>query len=71
MLSATYALTISDRGQGSLNADVSENRLPETKNNFSDYDISQSHDWECPSLSPHVLLDWTTFLLKTVLALTN
>ena len=25
-------------------------------NNFSDYDISQTHDWECPSLSPHVLL---------------
>ena len=25
-------------------------------NNFSDYDISQSVDWECPSLSPHVLL---------------
>ena len=27
-------------------------------NNFSDYDISQSVDWECPSLSPYVhLLD--------------
>ena len=39
-----------------FNADVSENRLPETKNNFSDCDISQSDDWECPSLSPHVLL---------------
>ena len=25
-------------------------------NNFSDYDISQSVDWECPSLSSHVLL---------------
>ena len=25
-------------------------------NNFSDYDMSQTHDWECPSLSPHVLL---------------
>ena len=24
-----------------IRADVSENRLPETKNNFSDYDISQ------------------------------
>ena len=24
-----------------MRADVSENRLPETKNNFSDYDISQ------------------------------
>ena len=25
-------------------------------NNFSDYDISQTHDWESTSLSPHVLL---------------
>ena len=25
-------------------------------NNFSGYDISQSVDWECPSLSPHVFL---------------
>ena len=43
----------------SLNTDVSENTLPfvsQSINNFSDYDISQSHDWECPSLSPHVLL---------------
>ena len=43
----------------SLNADVSENTLPfvsQSINNFSDYDISQRHDWECPSLSPHVLL---------------
>ena len=58
-LSANYALTISDRGQGSLNADVSENTLTfvsQSVNNFSDYDISQSVYWECPSLSPHVLL---------------
>ena len=43
----------------SLNADVSESTLPfvsQSINNFSDYDISQSNDWECPSLSPHVLL---------------
>ena len=26
-------------------------------NNFSGYDISQSHDWECPFLSLHFLLD--------------
>ena len=42
-----------------FNADVSENTLPfvsQSINNFSDYDISQSNDWECPSLSPHVLL---------------
>ena len=42
-----------------LNADVSENTLPfvsQSINNFSDYDISQSLDWECPSLSPHVLM---------------
>ena len=58
-LSAIYALTISGRGQASLNADISENTLPlvsQSINNFSDYDISQSIDWECPSLSPHVLL---------------
>ena len=58
-LSAIYALTISDRGQGSLNAVVSENTLPfvsQSINNFSDYDISQSLYLECPSLSPHVLL---------------
>ena len=43
----------------SLNADVSENALQfvsQSINNLSDYDISQTHDWECPSLSPHVLL---------------
>ena len=43
----------------SLKADVSKNTLPfvsQSINNFSDYDISQSVDWECPSLSPHVLL---------------
>ena len=43
----------------SLNTDVLENTLPfvsQSINNFSDHDISQSHDWECPSLSPHVLL---------------
>ena len=47
------------RTNRSLNADVSENTLPfvsQSINNFSDYDISQTHDWECPSLSPHVLL---------------
>ena len=58
-LSAIYALTTSDRGQGCLNADVSENALPfvsQSINNFSDYDISQSVYWECPSLYPHVLL---------------
>ena len=47
------------RANLSLNADVSENTLPfvsQSINNFSDYDISQTHDWKCPSLSPHVLL---------------
>ena len=42
-----------------VNADVSENTLPfvsQSINNFSDYDILQTHDWECPSLSPHILL---------------
>ena len=40
----------------SLNTDVSENKLSfvsQSINNFSDYDISQSHDWEWPSLSPN------------------
>ena len=58
-LSAIYVLNISDQIEVSLNADVSENTLPfvsQSINNFSDYDISQSVDWECPSLSPHVLL---------------
>ena len=45
-LSTIYALTISDRGQGSLNADVLETHLlpfvSQSINNFSDYDISQS-----------------------------
>ena len=43
----------------SLNVGVSENTLPfvsQSINNFSDNDISQTHDWKCPSLSPHVLL---------------
>ena len=54
-LSAIYALTL----LLSLNVDVSKNTLPfvsQSINNFSDYGISQTHDWECPSLSPHVLL---------------
>ena len=33
-------------------------------NNFSSYDISQSVDWECPFLSPYVLLVW--IFLKTL-----
>ena len=56
-LSSTYLRYL--RTNLSLNADVSENTLPfvsQSLNNFSDYDISQTHDWECPSLSPHVLL---------------
>ena len=43
-LSANYALTISNGGQGSLNADVSEYTLPfvsQSINNFSDYDITK------------------------------
>ena len=30
--------------------------MSQSINNFSDNDISQTHDWKCPSLSPHVLL---------------
>ena len=47
------------RANLSLNVDVSENTLPfvsQSINNFSGYDISQTHDWKCPPLSPHVLL---------------
>ena len=43
----------------SLDADVSENTLPfvsQSINNFSDYNISQSDDWEYPFLSLYVLL---------------
>ena len=57
-LSAIYAL-IPYQNEVNLNADVSENRLPfvsQSITNFSDYDISQNVDWECPSLPPHVLL---------------
>ena len=41
-----------------LNADVSENTLPFVSQSINNIvtDISQSHDWECPSLSPHILL---------------
>ena len=59
-LSAIYALTLV------FNADVSENTLSfvsQSIKNFSDYDISQSHDWECPSLSPHVLLSHSITLM--------
>ena len=55
------------RNNFSLNADVSENTLPfvsQSINNFSGYDISQTHDWEFPSLSPHILLSWTLSTLS-------
>ena len=61
-LSAIYALTLYQI-EVSLNADVSENTLPfvsQSINNFSKFDISQSVDWEFPSLSPHVLLEKMT-----------
>ena len=57
-LSAIYALT-PYQTKVSLNADVSENTLSfvsQSINNFSDYDISQSVNWERPFLSPYVLL---------------
>ena len=53
----TYLYPNALRYLRSLN--VSENTLPfvsQSINNFSDSDISQSVDRECPSLSPHVLL---------------
>ena len=65
----TYTRTLSAiYANLSLNADVSENTLPfvsQSINSFSDYHISQSHDWECPSLSPRVLLQ-TVNLLGTI-----
>ena len=51
----------------SLNADVSENTLPfvsQSINNFSYYDISQTHDLEFPSLSPHALLIFSNCFLS-------
>ena len=42
-----------------VDEDVAENTLyfvSQSINKFSDYNISQSVDWECPSLSPYVLL---------------
>ena len=44
-LSTIYALTLV------FNADISENTLP-----FVSQSINNFSDWECPSLSPHVLL---------------
>ena len=66
-LSAIYAVT-PYQIEVSLNADVSQNTLPfvsQSTNNFSDYDISQSADLECPSLSPHVLLSIHKHAIKT------
>ena len=40
--------------------------MSQSINNFSDYDISQSHDWKCPSLSPHVLLNSETTRAEVV-----
>ena len=51
-LSAIYALTLVLM----RTSRKTHFRLSQSINNFSDYDISQSHYWECPSLSPHVLL---------------
>ena len=52
-LSAIYALTISDRGQGSLNVDVSENTLPfvsQSINNFSYLSMTyhKAYTWSVP-----------------------
>ena len=59
----TYTQTLSAQTYAcinlSLNADISKNTLPfvsQSLNNFSDCDMSQTHDWECPSLSPHEFL---------------
>ena len=62
-LSLKFAFLISLKPQIEvvIRADVSENRLPETKNNFSDYDISQpapSVSLSVPSCSL-VKMDWS------------
>ena len=51
-LSAVYALTLAlIRTSRKTHPFVSQ-----SPDNFSDYGIPQSVDWECPSLHPHVLL---------------
>ena len=53
-LSAIYALTLV-----LMRTSRAENKLPivsQSINNFSDYDISQSVEWECLFLSPYILL---------------
>ena len=68
-LSAIYALT-PYRIEVSLKRTSRKNTLPfvcQSINNFSDYDISQSVDWECPSLSPHVLLVWIELRARSYL----
>ena len=66
-LSAIYALP--HQVEVSLYADILENILPfesQSINNFSGYDISQSVDRECPSLSPRVLCRKLTFKYSSV-----
>ena len=55
-LPAICALTISDRGQGSLNLKCGRLGKHTSVCEPIFYDISQSVDCECPSLLPHVLL---------------
>ena len=48
--------------------DASEDILPfqsQPTTNFSGYDISQGVDWECLSLSPHILLHICISILLT------
>ena len=58
------------RTELSVNADVSENTLPfvsQSINNFSDYDISQTHGWECPSLSAVPLCSLATTIITIII----
>ena len=53
-----HLLTNDIRSRLAVYADVSENPLPlksQSTHNFSGIDVSQSVDWECPCLPPHIL----------------
>ena len=67
-LSPIYAPAISNRGQGSLNADVSENTLPfvsQSINHFSDYDMTGSVPL-CPLMLSWLPTNYIAFHYKTM-----
>ena len=46
-------------------------RSPLRFTHFSNYDISQTHDWECPCLSSHVLLIFKNFVSRRLSVITS